>query len=161
MKVLFALIALLSATACGFQPVYSSAGASDYRGNVDVLQIDGRSGHFLRKALLREIGPGLPGLESGILSVEYEERINRLQIRGDAAAARSNVNTTSQYVLETGEATLRGELRSTATFTAPEAEFADISAQVDASERAMDLLARRIVDDIRIKLARQASQPQE
>jgi len=89
------------------------------------------------------------------LSIELETKLDRLAFQPDQAASRTDIKATADYVLTTGETAISGKIRAETSYNVPDAPFADISAQIDANERAMSLLSRRIVDDIRIKLAQE------
>jgi len=151
----FALILLVSApalAACGFQPVYGGghvAGSSD----LSVEQIPGRTGHMLRRALMRQTAAGLPRVAGDArLVVDLDENIKRLAFRPDGAAARSSVVLRGKYVLELPDGALTGDANAEAFFNVPAAPFSDIAAQANAAERAAEELARRINDDLRLQL---------
>ncbi|MEM1088537.1 MAG: hypothetical protein AAGH90_12490 [Pseudomonadota bacterium] len=151
---LFAALALSllgCVSSCGFQPLYADGQAT---GRVTVEQIDGRTGQALRKALIQELGPGLPGLEGeATLTVILDENLARLALRPDEAASRTDVIGKAEYVLATADTAISGEIRAETAYNVPNAPFSDITAQIDAGERLMTVLARRLVDDIRLKMA--------
>ncbi|NBC19463.1 MAG: hypothetical protein GVY06_00200 [Alphaproteobacteria bacterium] len=150
----YALPALLLALgACGFQPVYgTNLGAGD--GNVRIEQIQGRTGHALRKALLRETAAGIPGAGGPtVIRVELDETIKRLGFRPDGAASRSSVNLRAKYVAEFPDNAVSGRAETEVFFNVPREVFGDVAAQNNAAERAATDLARRINDDIRLRLA--------
>ena len=146
-------IALLALTlsACGFTPLYAG-GANG--GNINIETIDGRAGHSLRKALLQELAPGLPGVDGpATLSIELNENIGRLALQPDEAATRADVFANASYVLSYSDTAISGRSAAETSFLVPDAPFSDIAAQIDATDRAMLVLARRIADDLRIKTA--------
>ncbi|MBO6687294.1 MAG: hypothetical protein NXH70_10850 [Hyphomonas sp.] len=146
-------IALLALTlsACGFTPLYATNAST---GNIQIGQIDGRAGHALRKALLQELAPGLPGVEApGRLEIELNERIGRLALQPDEAATRTDIIVRANYVFAYEGTAISGRSSAETSFLVPDAPFSDITAQIDATDRAMLLLARRIADDLRIKTA--------
>ena len=149
----FLLISLLALSACGFRPVHgadlSGAGVS----SIQIAQIDGRSGHVLRRDLGRELATGLPGVDQGLLQIELRETLVRLPLTPDGSAARTDIRAQANYALDTGEDVITGEVRAESAFNVPTQAFADISAQTSASERAMRILAQRISEDLRLKLA--------
>lgn len=149
-----ALPALFLATAaCGFQPVYGT-GLGGGGGNVQVEMIGGRTGHALRKALLRETAAGIPSAEgTPVLTVELDETIKRLGFRPDGAASRSSVNLRARYLVDFPDDALSGKVESEVFFNVPTEPFGDVSAQNDAADRAARDLARQIVDDIQLQLA--------
>lgn len=153
MKHLITALFLIALAGCGFQPVHSPRSTSLSAGNISVPEIPGRSGHMLRKALIAELATGLPGIEAATLVVTLDEDLNRLAIRPDEAAARTDIIARGRYVLDTGETAISGGAQAETSFNVPVATFADIASQTDASERAMIVLAQRIADDLRLKLA--------
>ena len=149
-QILVALFAL-TLTACGFTPLYATDGSS---GNIQITQIDGRAGQALRKALLQELAPGLPGLESpATLDIILDESIGRLALQPDEAATRTDIIVKAEYVLAFEGNAVAGRSASETSFLVPDAPFSDIAAQIDATDRAMNLLARRIADDLRVQMA--------
>ncbi|MEL6831035.1 MAG: hypothetical protein AAFO63_12965 [Pseudomonadota bacterium] len=151
MKQLFAALSLLMLTACGFTPLYA-AGAGG--GNIAVEEIDGRSGYTLRKELLQRLVIGLPGLnEPASLNVTLDSELDRLALQPDESAARTDFKSRADYVLFYEGEAITGSVEATTSYQVPEAPFADIPAQTDAQNRAMALLAARLVDDLRIKTA--------
>jgi len=151
--ILLALVMCLSA--CGFQPVYApSAGAAGHSGYITVEPIRGRSGHILRKALQQELAIGLPNVtQSARLSVTLNEQLTRLAFKPDGAASRSSVIANARYALAKNSGAVNGRVNVEASFNVPDAPYADIAAQTGASDRAMRMLAKRIVDDLRIQLS--------
>jgi len=147
----FALLLMVPLSACGFQPLYANGAAA---GNITVEQIDGRPGHALRKALIQELAAGLPGLEeNATLTVILDSRLQRLALRPDEAASRTDIIGRAEYVLATGSNAISGKIDAETSYNVPTEPFADITAQIDANERVMTVLARRMVDDMRLKLA--------
>ena len=149
MRKLAFILSALALTACGFSPVYGAGATSS---NIVIEDIPGRSGHELRKALIQELAAGLPGVDSASLNVDLEEKLARIALRADAAAARTDIRATGKYVLVLNDTTISGRVRTETSYNVPEEPYGDIAAQVDASKRAMRKLAGAIVDDIRIQL---------
>jgi hypothetical protein len=144
---------LASLAACGFAPVHTSNIGSAYQGsNIIVPEIPGRSGHELRKALVEEFATGLPGIDTATLTVSLRERTGRLAIRPDEAAARTDYLVTGRYVLDTGDNAITGTVSADTSFNVPTSAFGDITAQTAATTQAMNVLAQRIVDDLKLKL---------
>ncbi len=142
----------LTLAACGFTPLYAGGPAGN--GQVNVEMIEGRAGHALRKALLQEMAAGLPGLEGpATLTVILDDKLNRLALAPDESATRSDIVVSADYVLTVSDTAIAGKSAAETSFLVPNAPFSDITAQIDATDRATLVLARRIVDDLRIKLA--------
>ena len=155
-QTLAAITAVFTGSACGFEPVYRGD-LSASQGQIDIAQIDGRTGHEVRKALLEETIVGLPGVNGpATLEVELRERINRLAFRADGAASRSSVRLQAVYTLQTDAGPLRGRAESEVYFFVPSDVFGDITAQTNAARQAANDVARRIVEDVRLKLLDEA-----
>ena len=150
MRHLVILLCALATSACGFSPVYSGQVTP---ASISVDDIPGRSGHELRKALIQELAPGLPGVEKARLNVDLDDDLQRLALRPDASAARTDVKARGKYVLVLGEETITGTVNSETSYNVPVEPYADIAAQTDAFKRTMNKLAREIVDDIRLQLS--------
>jgi LPS-assembly lipoprotein len=149
-QIAIALFALI-VSACGFTPLYANGGGA---GNISITQIDGRAGQALKKALLQELGPGLPGLDGpASLDVVLDESLARLALRPDESATRTDVIVKADYVLSFDDNAIAGSSSAESSFLVPDAPFSDITAQIDATDRAMLILARRIADDLRIAMA--------
>ena len=155
MRILLAALSLALLGACGFQPVYS--GASGYTGSsaIRVDKIPGRSGYILRQNLQKELAVGLPGVENaGTLSVNLKEDLTRLAFKADGAAARSSIVAKGSYLFTAdGTKDISGSLQTEVPFAVPDTPYADVSAQTSASDRAARMLAKAIVDDLRLKLS--------
>lgn len=154
MRYLFLAFTLL-VSACGFQPVYApNASAAATSGYITVEPIRGRSGHILRKALQQELAIGLPNVtESARLNVTLDESLTRLAFQPDGAASRSSVVARGRYSLAKQSGAVNGSVDVETSFNVPDAPYGDIAAQTGASDRAMRLLAKRIIDDLRIQLS--------
>jgi len=155
MRKLLLGLALLPLSACGFTPVYGSGA----RGSVvTVEEIEGRTGHFLRQELLRQVGRGVPGLPGeSRLEVKLAEAINRLSFAPDQAASRSDYSVTANFTLHGQDEaqTISGTVRDAVSFNFADAAYADIAAQEAAQQRVAVLLAR----SIREKLVIEAGHP--
>lgn len=142
-----------SLTGCGFAPVHTSNIGSSYSAsNISIPEIPGRSGHELRKALVEEFAAGLPGIENATLTVSLNERLGRLAIRPDEAAARTDLLVSGRYVLDTGEDAITGKVDADTSFNVPTSAFGDIASQTAATQQVMNLLAQRIADDLKLQL---------
>ena len=149
----FIIISLsLLLAACGFTPLYAT---DDGVGPVAIDRIDGRGGHALRKALVQRLAIGIPGIDvPATLEVDLVEELDRLALQADESAARTDVNVVARYVLSIDGETIEGRVQAQASFQVPDRPFGDLPAQIDATDRAMSVLARRLVDDLRLKAAR-------
>lgn len=154
MKHFLAALLLVATAACGFQPVYAPVnGQYAESGLISISPIEGRQGHMLRRALQEELAVGVPGLtEKVTLTVNLRSNLTRLALRPDGAASRSSIVARGSYRLEGEKTRVRGSSDVEAGFLVPNSPYGDISAQTDAGDRAMRVLAKQIADDIRLKL---------
>ncbi|WP_084396308.1 LPS assembly lipoprotein LptE [Henriciella aquimarina] len=159
---LITLLALLGClSACGFRPLYAGQTGSNAASahNITIQPIPGRSGYNLRQALLRELSPGLPGLDGAAhLTISLNERIARATLLPDGAVSRSFINARGQYTLETDNGPIRGDASVQVPFAATATPYSDVSAQTYAAERAMAELSRQIVEQLRIQVQGQQDQ---
>ncbi len=154
MKHFIAILAFALIAGCGFQPVYGTGANAAQGGAITVEPIDGRSGYILRRALQEELAIGLPNVTApASLRVRLGEDLSRLAFEQDGAASRSNVTAVGRYTLSRDEGAIQGSARSEVSFAVPSSTFGDIAAQKTASERAMNVLAKNIVDDLRRQLS--------
>jgi LPS-assembly lipoprotein len=152
-----ALATGLLTTACGFQPLYGSAGFAALPG----LQIDSgesRQDYLIEQALDRFLGDGRSAYR---LSLETLSGETRLGVSAADRASRFALNVTTSYILTPPNAeALRGEVSETVYFDAPGDPYALIAARADAEERAADLIARALARDLSVALQRRNSQAQ-
>lgn len=146
-------VVALGLGACGFSPVYappSSAGRlAD--GPIQIFEIEGRTGHFLRQELVRTVGQGVPGVPpSATLEIALRESVVRLGFAPDQAASRSDYIGTAVWTLRKSDGSLiaNGDAKEAASFNFADAAYADIAAQTAAKERVAAMLARSIRDQI-------------
>ena len=152
-KRLLPLLLPLALGACGFQPVYSPA-LSANSSPLQIEEIPGRAGHELREALILETRNGLPGMQgkAGHMAVLLEERVLQTGFRCDGSAFRAVLRLNAQYVVDIEGKSVTGEQSAETNYDVPDAPFADVASQNDATERTARELARRITDDLIIKL---------
>ncbi len=146
-------------SACGFQPVYAPQNLE--AGPISIDPIEGREGHELRQKLIRRLSSGLPNVsDSAVLSIELDQRLRRLAFQPDQSASRTDVVATADYVLSAGPQTISGKISAETSYNVPDEPFADISAQVDATDRVTTLLAQKLLADMRLKLAEKPVDPE-
>lgn len=152
-RCLLALLLPFALGACGFQPVYSPA-LSSSASPLQIDEIPGRAGHELREALILETRNGLPGTqgETGYMVVDLEERVLSTGFRSDGSAFRATLRLNARYVVDFGDKSVSGRESAETNYDVPDAPFADVSSQNDATQRTAQELARRITDDLIIKL---------
>lgn len=145
-----ALSAVMLAS-CGFTPVYG-ANVSESAGPIQIDQIDGASGHVLRKELVALLRPGLPGIEYGTLRITAEEKTQNFAYRVEGGDVRKNNQLICKYVLETSEGPLRGSVTGEAGFFSPLAPYADITANRESQILAAKDAARKIVTELQFQV---------
>ena len=140
--------------ACGFEPLYGVRN-SDMPAELAQVRVDviaDRSGQFLRNLLIDRLNPyGRPDRPLYALEIALDEEREKLSIRKDEIATRANYVVIAQYRLReagTGRELTRGRARSTNSFNIGQSEFATLSGEADARNRAL----REIGDEIKIRL---------
>lgn len=159
-----ALIAVCLAplAACGFTPVYGGQGATfQNAGPINIPEIPGRTGHYLRNELARELGQGVPGFPSGNLEIDLTQGIERLAFAPDQAASRSDYVGTARWRMKSaaGVVLAEGSVNERASFNFADAAYADLAAQTAAQERLATLLARSIRAEVIIAAGRKKEAP--
>ena len=126
-------------------------------GPINVLEIEGRTGHFLRQELVRTIGRGVPGVKgSAQLEVDLKQTIERLAFAPDQAASRSDYVGTATWTLRSPDGTLlhTGGVKERASFNFADAAYADLAAQTAAQQRLATLLAQSIRGQMIVEAAK-------
>jgi LPS-assembly lipoprotein len=154
-----ALIAVCLAplAACGFTPVYGGQGAAfQNAGPITIPEIQGRTGHYLRNELARELGQGVPGFPAGSLEIDLTQGVERLAFAPDQAASRSDYVGTAKWQMKSvsGVVLAEGNVRERASFNFADFAYADLAAQTAAQERLATLLARSIRAEVLIAAGR-------
>lgn len=156
-----ALLALAVAplAACGFTPVYGGQAGAAYQnsGPITIPEIQGRTGHYLRNELAREIGQGVPGFPSGTLEIDLKQSVAALAFAPDQAASRSDYVGNAKWTMRSASGVLlaEGNVSERASFNFADAAYADLAAQTAAQERLATLLARSIRAEVIIAAGRQ------
>jgi LPS-assembly lipoprotein len=142
-----ASLAAVALSACGFRPLYATdttvGGMSQYYAQVFVEPSN---------QLMDTLTPaGTPQSAAYRLSIKLEAAKEGLAIQEDTRITRYNYNLIAKYELKdavTGEVLDKGTTRAIAAYNVVESQFATLSAERDAQERA----AREVGEDIRIRL---------
>ena len=141
----------LALAGCGFKPLYdSSNGAVNGRLAVDVSRIANREGQILHAALKREFDHSrAPAYR---LDVTLAERITTLAIDAEGRAIRRQMTITANWRLSRldigGKSkSLQGSVRVFSGFNVLRSDFANISAERQARERASTRLASQIAEE--------------
>ncbi len=138
-----------SATGCGFRPLHGQdgGGTRETLAAVEIALIEDRTGQILHNLLLDRLNPGGPPARSRyLLSVSLVESVRNLAIRKDETATRANMTITATFSLEhigRGEA-YHGRAVSTNSYNILQSDFATLSAEKNARDRALRVLAEEI-----------------
>lgn len=149
-KTALVLIACLALAGCGYTPVYGPGGSAEaLRGQIAVDDPIDAEGFALVRQLERRLGlPGVPVYQlSASIAIDEDE----LGITRDQTITRYNVVGEVAYTLadaSTGEAVTSGTASSFTSYSATGTTVATLSAQRDARERLMVILADQITAEL-------------
>ena len=148
--------AAAASTGCGFRPLYGKGSGSDVAAlsTVYVETIPDRIGQKLRNHLQERLSPKGPARRTYfILKVTLTESRRNLAIRKDETATRANLVITANFELIDNRRAQNGKFTGIATsinsYNVLQSDFATLSAQRDARDRAL----RTIADEIRLRVA--------
>ena len=155
-------VAVLVPGACGFQPVYSeqrNASAATLA-SIAIAPIEDRRGQQLRNLLKARLSPKGPADRALYrLTVKLTEAKAELALRKDESATRANLTLTAEYVLERlppyPPGAARGNAVSTNSYNVLESDYATLSAENDARDRAL----RTLAEEIRLRVASAINNP--
>ncbi len=140
----------LALAACGFQPLYGARdGGAPGRLAVDVAPIADRQGQILRAALRRAFDPArAPDYR---MDVTLTERVEALAIDPGGDVTRQRMTVSARWRLSRldaapGAAPLQGSARAFEAFSTLTSDYANLSAERAARERAAGRLADMIAE---------------
>lgn len=156
------LCAGLILTACGFQPVYSeqrNASAGELA-NIEIARIGDRKGQVLRNLLRARLSPKGPADRALYrLTVKLTESKAELALRKDESATRANLTLNAVFILERlppyPPGTATGNAISTNSYNVLDSDYATLSAEKDARNRAL----RTLAEEIRLRVATAINNP--
>lgn len=161
-----ALMGAASLAGCGFEPLMGQAShpavQSDLQ-RIRVATIPDRSGQILRNHLLDAMSPrGLQGPELYVLSVTLSEPRREVAIRRDDTASRLAYVASVAFVLRdtSSRPIYNGSSSSETTYEVTNSEYATLSSQASARDRALLEVSADIRQQIAMFLAGKAP-PQE
>ena len=156
-KVVYCLVVLLSLTACGYRPLYTSG--SDGRGvvaslsSIAIQETGSRAGQLVRNSLLSSIRPAGTAQQDRFKLILNPELVqSSLVSQSLPGVKRMRLRLTVSYqLLEVGSGS---EVNSGKTFSAVSYDIirepvADLQAESNATDRA----AQEVAADIRTRLA--------
>ncbi len=149
-------IMALLLSSCGFRPLYKSGGGSDQTAlaTVDVVKINDRIGQQLRILLAKGFSPrGRSARTDYRLTVTLTESKVQLAIKKDETATRANLTIRAKFKLlalyNPRLGTFVGRALSTNSYNILTSDFATLSAERDARNRAL----RALAEEIRLRVA--------
>jgi LPS-assembly lipoprotein len=148
-------------TACGFHPLYSEAGGANSKAlaSVSIAQINDRSGQKLRNFLLERMAPGTSGLKSlYTLKIKLRESKTSINIRKDESVTRANLLIAADFILTptaVNRSIFKGTVLSTNSYNVLSSDFATLSAEKDARNRAL----RSLAEEIRLRVGTALQNP--
>lgn len=158
MKRIAAAVCLASLTlaGCGFTPMYSNFDTAEM-GSIQIAEIEGYTGHAMRRELLMQLRPGLPGVESGVLVVETKEAVQNFDFTVTGTTSRTRVTLTAEYTLTTPDLVYKGSVQGRANIAPPRAPYADVASRRDASAKAALEAASKLADQLRLETGKSSS----
>ena len=160
MKAWLALLAPLTLSACGLQPIYAGGGSGAVAqglAGIDVPPIEGRAGWLMRNALNDRLRPG--GGASGVaryrLDVRLDDKLEGLGLLSDDTIGRERRTLRARYQLvdlASGNIVLDATAGSDAGIDVVSSEYATIAAENTALENLSSDVADRIVKALALQL---------
>ncbi len=152
---------------CGFQPLYGNRTQSDSTpaqfAQIDVHDIDGRPGQHLRNYLIDKLSArGGNYKKQYRLDIALSDRKDGLAIRKDEAVTRFNYRLLGNVRLtriSDQQILYESAFRVTAAYNVVSSEFATLSAERDAEERAAQDMSGEIITRLAIYFQRAPAQP--
>ena len=147
------IVAGMLLTGCGFTPVYhqdNSSSVRQYLTLIEVAPIRGHRGLQLRNRLYERISPkGVADVPRFRLSVDLESSTEAVLIQLDNTATRQNLRMKASFTLtdlSSGTMVFMGNTVSVGSYNVVDTEFATISAETKAVERAAREIGEEIFD---------------
>jgi LPS-assembly lipoprotein len=159
MRLALTLVALLTLSACGLQPMYAGGGSGAVAQGlaaVEVTPIEGRAGWLVRNALrdrLAQSGDAAPARYR--LDVLLDDRLEGLGLLTDDTVGRERRTLRARYQLvdlSSGEILLDASAGSDAGIDVVSSEYATIAAEDTALENLSRDVANRIVARLALTL---------
>ncbi len=156
-KYLVALGLLFLTASCGFQPLYKvhekQAGTSEELAKIEILAIADRLGQKLHNYLLDRITPlGAPLKPIYALDIKLNLSKQELGVGRDETTTRAKFILSASFQLSdkrTNKIIFQANTQSANSYAIVKSEFANLSAENDAIDRA----AREVSESIRSRLA--------
>jgi LPS-assembly lipoprotein len=142
---------------CGFEPLYgnhdTNSSTSADLAQVRVAPIANRTGQLLYNRLRDRLNPrGKPVEPRYVLEITIQERGEDLLLEPNNTTSRTRLELTALFQLreiESGATALKGQSRSSISYDILTSQYATISSEQDARDRA----TKQLSDDISTRLA--------
>lgn len=155
MRALLVLLASLTLSGCGLQPLYSGGSGSTVAQRlaaIDVPAIPGRDGWLVRNALQDRIGVAGEVTPAFRLDVRLDDSLQALGVLNDDTISRERRILRARYQLidlSTGEILLDATAGSDAGIDVVSSEYATIAAE----QTALENLAKEVADQMATRIA--------
>jgi len=140
---------------CGFRPLYGGSentAINSQLGAIQIATIEDRVGQKVHNLLLDRLNPrGRPQSPLYTLSLKAQISKEEIGLKITEVATRAKLTLSANYFLtdnQSGSILAEGSVRSVNSYNIPESEFARVTAENDATDRA----AREISDEIKTRL---------
>lgn len=156
-KTLAGIFIALGLSACGFEPLYGTAGEGGAShptevllGQVKVETIRNREGQILHNYLLDRLNPrGVPGNPDYFLSSQISSSTTSLGVKRDDTTTRASVRVEVDFVLRSKNGkSINFSARRVSGYSETESEYASLVAEQDAIDRSL----REIANDVRLRV---------
>ena len=154
---------LAALAGCGFHPLYGKANPEvatqtatikiGVRQIGDLKTANFRIGQQLRNVLLTQLTPlGEPPQPQYYLDIKMTEAKENFAIQKNQVVTRANLQIYATYILRymvTGVTIFSGQARGVASYDVVQSEYANLTAEQDAEQRSVQVVA----DDITLKIS--------
>ncbi len=160
--VLPVLLVLLTSACAGFAPLYGQNSAAHQSfARLSLAPVDGRAG-FLFTQAMQDRG-GISMGQSGAYILQTRLHVSRAQIgvRIDQVATRARLTVRANYTVlgRDGAVAYKGTAESSAAFDDPDKPYAALAAERNAEERATQILAEKVLNDLAVFFNTEAQNP--
>jgi LPS-assembly lipoprotein len=163
MRLLAALLALMTLTACGLTPLYSGGGTASVAQGiaaVDVPAIPGRGGWLVKNALDERLGVAGAATPAYRLDVRLDDSLEALGVLNDDTISRERRILRARYQLvelATNTVLLDATAGSDAGIDVVSSEYATIAAEQKALENLAVEVASRMATQVALTLRNRAA----
>lgn len=159
------ILALLTLSACGFEPLYGTqngARVQNRLSGVEVTPIPDRLGQLVHNHLTKGVRPDDQGQTSHRLEVSLDPSIEGFGFRSDESITRERIRLVARYQLidvKSGEAVFDDVVSANTSIDVVQSDFATVAAEEKARERNAERVSQLILT--RLALYFRAEQKQQ